>query len=123
MPALRIAERRVGDVTFLTLAGRLILDEGEAPLREKIDALIRQNRVDVVVDLHDVTYIDSCGVGALVAKCVSLRKAGGDMIVLHPSDRSHHTLEIAGLLGRVFEECDSVDAALSQFASRHRTSA
>ena len=123
MPPLRIAERRVGDVTFLALAGRLILDEGEGPLREAIDALIRQGRVDIVVDLHDVTYIDSCGVGALVAKCVSLRKAGGDLILLHPSERSHHTLEIAGLLGRVFEECDSADAAPRLFAARHRTSA
>lgn len=123
MPALHIAERRAGEVTFLTLTGRLILDEGEGPLRDRIDGLIRQGRVDVVVDLHEVTYIDSCGVGALVAKCVSLRKAGGDLILLHPSERSHHTLEIAGLLGRVFEECDSPDAALSSFAARHRTSA
>ena len=76
MPPLQIAERRVGDVTFLTLAGRLILDEGENPLRARIDALIRERRIDVVLDLHDVTYLDSCGVGALVEKCVSLRKAG-----------------------------------------------
>lgn len=121
MPPLQIAERRVGDVTFLTLAGRLILDEGENPLRAKIDALIREGRTDVVVDLHDVTYLDSCGVGALVEKCVSLRKAGGDLMLLCPSERCRHTLEITGLLLRVFEVYETEDAALSRFATRHGT--
>jgi anti-anti-sigma factor len=122
MPPLQIAERRVGDVTFLTLAGRLILEEGENPLRAQIDALIRERRIDVVVDLHDVTYLDSCGVGALVEKCVSLRKAGGDLMLLCPSERCRRTLEITGLLLRVFEVHDTEDAALNRFAARHGTS-
>jgi anti-anti-sigma factor len=123
MPRLQIAERRADDVTFLTLAGRLILDEGENPLRARIDALIREGRRDVIVDLHAVTYLDSCGVGALVEKCVSLRKAGGDLMLLCPSDRCRRTLEIAGLLLRVFEVYDSEDAALSCLAARHSASA
>ena len=123
MPPLQIAERRVGNVTFLALAGRLILEEGENPLRERVDELIREGRIDVVVDLHDVTYIDSCGVGALVAKCVSLRKAGGDLMLLCPSERCRHTLEITGLLRQVFEVCATEEAALDRLAARHAASA
>ena len=122
MPPLQIVERRVGEVTFLTLAGRLILDEGENPLRERIDALIREGRTDVVVNLHDVTYLDSCGIGALVAKCVSLRKAGGDLKLLCPSDRCRRVLEITGLMLRVFEVYQTEEEVLGRVAARHAAS-
>jgi anti-anti-sigma factor len=123
MPPLQIAERRIGNVTFLALTGRLILEEGENPLRERVDALIREGRIDVVVDLHDVSYMDSCGVGALVEKCVSLRKTGGDLVLLCPSERCRRALEITGLLRQLFEVCATEEAALDRLTTRHATSA
>ena len=119
MPPLQIVERRVGDVTFLTLSGRIVLEEGERALRDTIDGLIREGRLDVVLDLHDVTYVDSCGIGTLVAKCVSLRKAGGDLELLCPSHRCRRMLEITGLLEAVFDVCESEADALSHVAARH----
>jgi anti-sigma B factor antagonist len=123
MPPLQIVERRVGPVTFLTLKGRIVLEEGEAEVRGQIDGLIQEGRLDVVLDLHDVTYIDSCGIGALVAKCVSLRKAGGDLTLLCPSNRCRRMLEVTGLLEAVFDVYESDEAALADITARHSTSA
>jgi anti-sigma B factor antagonist len=119
MPPLKIVERRVGSATFLTLTGRIVLEEGETALRNTIDDLIREGRTDVVLDLHEVTYIDSCGIGALVAKCVSLRKAGGDLELLCPSSRCRRMLELTGLLEAVFDLCESEEAALQSLARHH----
>jgi anti-anti-sigma factor len=116
---LQIIERRVGTATFLTLTGRIVLEEGDIALRDKIDDLIREGRTDVVLDLHDVSYIDSCGIGTLVAKCVSLRKAGGDLELLCPSNRCRHMLELTGLLDAVFDLCESEEEALASLARHH----
>lgn len=98
MPHIQIDEHRVGEVTVLRLRGRLVLEEGDAPLREHIDALIAAGRTEVVLNLHDVNYIDSSGVGSIVAKYLSLRKRGGDLKLVDLSERTHHVLEITGLL-------------------------
>jgi anti-sigma B factor antagonist len=115
MSRIQIAERRVGDVIILTLNGRLVLDEGDAPFRERIDALILAGRYEVIVNLHDVNYIDSCGVGVLVSKFLSLRRRGGDLKLVCLSERCHHVLGITGLLP-IFAPLDSEDAALQSFA-------
>ena len=111
MPHMHISERRVGDVTILTLKGRLVLEEGDAPLREHIDALIREGRVAIVLNAHDVTYMDSCGIGALVAKYVSLRQRGGSLKLVSPSRRFQHLLDVTHLVS-VFDTYDSEEAAV-----------
>ena len=67
-PRITISERRIGDVTILDLHGRLVFDEGDTSSAERIDRLIQQGRLQIVVNLQDVSYIDSAGVGALVSK-------------------------------------------------------
>jgi anti-anti-sigma factor len=79
---MTLKERRVGDVTILEPKGRLVLDDGNDELREKIEQLAGENRVNVIVNLKDVSYIDSCGVGLLIAKYVSLRRRNGDVKLL-----------------------------------------
>ena len=118
MPRMEIVERRVGDVTVLTLVGRLVLEEGTDPLREQINRLVQEGRIDVVLDLHGITYMDSSGVGTVVAKFLSLRRRGGDLKLVHPSDRSEHVLEITGLLP-IFKPFASVDAAVRSLATEH----
>ncbi|MBA2258546.1 MAG: STAS domain-containing protein [Acidobacteria bacterium] len=111
---MTLKERRVGDVTILHLTGRLVLDDGHDELRHKIDELADQERVSLIVDLKDVTYIDSCGVGLLIAKYVSLRRKRGDVKLLNLTARSHHLMEISKLLD-VFETFESEDHALASF--------
>lgn len=117
---IKIAERRVGDVTILDLHGRLVLDEGDTSCAEHIDLLVRQDRTRIVLNLQEVTYIDSAGVGALVAKYITLRKRGGDLKLLRLSERVRRVIGIAHLLA-VFETFESEELAVRSFAPVHHT--
>ncbi len=110
---LQIAERDVDDVTVLDLQGRLVLDETEL-FRRRVDDLVQKNRLKVLLNLKDVTYIDSAGVGMMVGKYLSLRRNGGDVKLLHLSPRSHRVMTITKLL-TVFEAFDSEDTAIASF--------
>ena len=111
---MTLKERRVGDVSILDLNGRLVLEDGDVLLRSRINDLVDEGRLKIVVNLQDVTYVDSCGVGVLIAKYVSVRKKGGDVKLLHLTPRSHKVMEISKLL-TVFEIFDSEDRALASF--------
>ena len=117
-PRITISERRIGDVTILDLRGRLVFDEGDISCAERIDRLIREERIQIVVNLQDVSYIDSAGVGALVSKYVTLRKRGGNLKLMCLSERVRHVLSIAQLFG-VFESFESEELAVRSFAPVH----
>ena len=91
---MTLKEREIGDVTVLDLAGRLVLDEGDTMVRMRVNELIVANRVKIIANLHEVTYIDSCGLGVLVAKLVSVRNKGGDLRLLHLSPRTARVFAI-----------------------------
>lgn len=112
---MQVRERRVGDVTILELEGRLVLDEGSDLLRERIHALADEGRARILLDLAGITYIDSCGVGVLLANFVSVRRQGGDLRLVHLTPRSRHILEISKLMN-VFRIFDSETAAVESFA-------
>ena len=111
---MTLTERRVGDVTVLDLNGRLVLDEGDAVLRQRVRALVEEGRPRIVLNLRDVTYIDSCGIGALIATFVSVRRKGGDMRMVHLTTRSRRLMEISKLM-TVFRIFDAEDEALASF--------
>lgn len=116
---MKITERRVGDVTILELHGRLVMDE-DTSCTELIDDLVRQGRIRLILDLRDVSYIDSAGVGALIAKYVSLRRRGGDLRLVSLSDRVRRVITIARLLD-VFDTFESEDLAVRSFSVLHHT--
>jgi anti-sigma B factor antagonist len=111
---MTLLERQVGDVTVLELTGRLVYDEGDEELRSRVNELVAQGRVKIVLDLRGVTYIDSCGLGSIVGKFVSVRRKGGDVKLLNLSPRSHRVIDISGLLS-VFETFESESEAVSSF--------
>jgi anti-anti-sigma factor len=113
-PSMTLTERRLGDVTVLDLKGRLVLDEGDTVLRECLNRLIQEGRLKIVLNLGDVSYIDSCGIGVLIAKFVSFRRKGGDVRLLHVTSRSLHLLEISKLVD-VFRMFDSEADAVASF--------
>jgi anti-anti-sigma factor len=119
-PRIRISERQIGDVTILDLHGRLVLDEGDTSCVERIDALARQNRVRIILNFEDVSYIDSAGVGAIVSKYVTLRRRGGDLKLLKLSHRVRRVISIARLLA-VFEAFESEALAIHSFDTLHHT--
>jgi anti-sigma B factor antagonist len=114
---MTLTERRLSDVTLLHLAGRLVYDEGDIVLRTRVNELVAEGRLKIVVDLQDVTTMDSCGVGELVARLVSVRQKGGDMKLLRLTHRSHRVMQISRLLD-VFESFDSEDEAVARFSAQ-----
>lgn len=112
---MTLTERRLGDVTVLDLTGRLVLEEGDTVLKDCLGRLIQEGRFKIVLNLGEVSYIDSCGIGVMVAKFVSFRRKGGDVRLLHVSARSLHLLEISKLVN-VFRMFDTEAQALASFA-------
>jgi len=111
---MTIDERRIGDVTILKVDGRIVYGDGAQELREYIVNLMDQARLKFLLDLRDVIYIDSFGVGVIAAKYVSLRRKGGDLKLVHPSARSHRVMTISGLM-KIFESFDSAEDGLRSF--------
>jgi anti-anti-sigma factor len=112
-----VSERRSGGVTVLDLKGRLVLEEGVPVLRAAIDRLLAAGHTDLVLNLRDITYVDSCGIGLLIAKLVSVRRGGGDVRLVNLTPRSHHLLEITRLLD-VFRVFASEQDALASFTTK-----
>ena len=104
-------------MTILELDGRLVLYEGEADLKAVINDLVSRGRTKIILDLKNVTYIDSAGVGIIIAKYVSVRRAGGDVKLLHLTRRSTRVMTITRLL-EVFETFDSEKEAVDSFTAR-----
>jgi anti-sigma B factor antagonist len=115
--SITISERRIGDVTILEVRGRVVFYDGAAVLRVRINDLLDEARLKFLLDLRGVTYIDSFGVGVIAAKYLSVRRKGGDLKLLCPSERTHHILSTAGLM-RIFDSFDSEDEALRSFQAR-----
>jgi anti-sigma B factor antagonist len=113
---MNVVERRLGNVTVLDLKGRLVFEEGDGVLRDRINHLVDEGRVNILINLQDVTYVDSCGIGVLVAKYVSLRRKGGDLRFVNLTPRSRRLLEITKLMG-IFRIFDSEADAVASFSS------
>lgn len=112
---MTITEVRIGDVTVLRLGGRVIFGDGATELRARLNDLLDEARLKFLLDLREVTYIDSFGVGVIAAKYVSVRRKGGDLRLLQLSPRSHHVMTISGLL-KIFQAFESEEEGLRSFA-------
>ena len=111
---ITIAERPLGRVTVLDIVGRLTIDRGAQRLKDKINSLIAQERTLIVLNLKDVPYIDSGGLGQLVASFGSVLRAKGALKLMNISSRNHDLLSITHLV-TVFESFDSEAEAVLSF--------
>ena len=114
MASISITERRIDDVTILELDGRLVLEEGEAPLRDCVDRLVSEGRTRIVLDLRRVTRLDSAGIGMLVCKYLTVFRRGGALKLLHPTPRAEELLRMTRL-STVFETFESEEEAIRSF--------
>ena len=111
---IKIEERSVGRVTILDIVGKLTVDQGAERLKDKINSLISQQRTQIVLNLKNVPYIDSGGLGQLVASYGSVMKTGGALKLLNVTARNHDLLSITRLV-TVFESFDSEAEAIQSF--------
>lgn len=113
--AFKATVRHTGDVAIIDLAGRLTLGEGCGVLRETIKGSIADGDKKVLVNLKDVSYIDSSGLGELVGSYASVASAGGTIKLLNAQSRVHDLLTMTKLYS-VFESFNDEAAALTSFA-------
>ena len=112
---LKITERLAGPVAVLEVSGHLVADDGACRCLQQVSLLVTAGWLNILVDLRDVTYIDSGGVGALVASFVHVTRRGGRLKLLCPSPRAWRVLSISRL-SDVFEVFSSEAKALESFA-------
>jgi anti-sigma B factor antagonist len=114
---LQIVERSVNDVTILHLAGEITLDDGDLAYGRKINQLLERNQTRILVDLSEVTRIDSSGIGMMAAKVKVVRQKGGDVRLLRLTRRTQHLVGMLKLTS-VFETFEEEAVALASFARR-----
>ena len=99
---MEISERALGGLTILDLKGRLVEHDGDDVFRDAIDRLAQLGRTKVLLNMGEVPYIDSCGLGVLVSKYVTLHKRDGQLKLCNLTPRSERVLAVTRLL-TVFE--------------------
>ena len=105
---MQIEERVVSEVTILDLKGKITLGEGDEALREKINQLIGQNKKRILLNLAEVPYIDSAGLGEVVRTYTTVSRQGGQLKLVNLTKRITDLLSITKLL-TVFEAFEKSD--------------
>ena len=113
---MQIDERKVGDVTILDLKGKMTLGDGDELLRNKINSLLQTGAKKLVLNLGDVPYIDSAGLGEVVRTYTTVGRQGGALKLLNLTKRIQDLLSITKLL-TVFETFDTEDEAVKSFGA------
>ena len=114
---MTIQERVVGAVTVLDCEGKLALGDGDTLLRDKIHSLVFQGRKNILLNLGGVPYVDSSGLGALVASSITAKGAGGQIKLLSLTKKLHDLLSISKLL-TVFDTFDNEADAVRSFPTQ-----
>ena len=115
MTNLNITERRNGFITILDLQGKIRLGEGSAELHEALRGLAERGETKILLNLADVSHIDSSGLGELVSGYTTIHKAGGELKLFHVSGRIHELMTMTKLL-TVFDVYDNESEAVESFA-------
>jgi len=112
--ALRIERREIGGVHILALAGRLVYGEETSALREAISELLLEEKRNIVLNLGDLTFIDSAGLGELVRAHQAVKAEGGMLKLTRLGARLQDVLQIGPLL-EVFEVFPTEAVAVGSF--------
>ncbi|MFN7918378.1 MAG: STAS domain-containing protein [Vicinamibacterales bacterium] len=113
---MQIEERAVGDVLVLDVKGRITLGEGDEILKDKVNSLLNQGKKKIVLNLAEVPYIDSAGLGEIVRTYTTVSRQGGSLKLLALTKRITDLLAITKLL-TVFETYESENEAVQSFSS------
>jgi anti-sigma B factor antagonist len=112
--ALTIASHEMEGIHVLDLKGRITLGEGSVQIRDAIRNLVSQGQKNILLDLGEVTYIDSSGLGELVAAYTTARNNGAELKLLNLSKKVHDLLQLTKLY-TVFDVYDNETVAVASF--------
>jgi anti-sigma B factor antagonist len=113
---MQITERLVGEVMILDLKGKITLGEGDELLKDKVNSIVSQNHRKIVLNLADVPYLDSAGLGEVVRAYTTVSRQGGNLKLLNLTKRITDLLSITKLL-TVFETFESENDAVRSFSA------
>jgi anti-sigma B factor antagonist len=113
--SMKISTRQVDGITIVDCSGRITLGEGSVTLRDTVSQLLAKNQKKILLNLGDVNYIDSSGIGELVSAFTTVRKQGGDLKLLNLTKKVHDLLQITKLY-TVFDVKDDEAAAVKAFS-------
>ena len=111
---MKASTRQVNGVTVVDMSGRITLGEGSVILREAVKDLVAKGQKKILLNLGDVTYIDSSGIGELVSAFTSVRNQGGELKLLNLTKKVHDLLQITKLY-TVFDIKDDERKAIEAF--------
>ena len=112
--SMKSSTRQVNGITIVDLSGRITLGEGSVLLRDMVRDLVTKGQRKILLNLGDVTYIDSSGIGELVSAFTTVRNQGGDLKLLNLTKKVHDLLQITKLY-TVFDVKDDEAAAVAAF--------
>jgi len=111
---MKASTRQVNGVTVVDMSGRITLGEGSVILREAVKDLVAKGQKKILLNLGDVTYIDSSGIGELVSAFTTVRNQGGELKLLNLTKKVHDLLQITKLY-TVFDIKDDERKAIEAF--------
>lgn len=114
MAELNIKERQAGDVTVLDMDGKITIGEGSVALRSAIRRLIEEGKKKILLNLSNVSYVDSSGIGELVSSFTTINREGGQLKLLNLTQKIQDLLAITKLL-TVFDVYEDEASALNSF--------
>ena len=114
MAELNISERQAGDITILDMDGKVTLGEGSVALRTTIRRLLGEGKTKILLNLGNVGYVDSSGIGELVSSFTAVKKEGGILKLLNLTQKIQDLLAITKLL-TVFDVFENEGDALASY--------
>jgi anti-sigma B factor antagonist len=111
---LRVSTRQVDGVNIVDCSGRITLGEGSVVLRDTVKDLLSKGQKKILLNLGDVNYIDSSGIGELVSAYTTAKNQGGELKLLNLTKKVHDLLQITKLY-TVFDVKDDEAAAVKSF--------
>jgi anti-sigma B factor antagonist len=113
--SMKLTTRDVGGVSIVDLSGKITLGEGGVALRDEVRKLLAEGKKKIVLNLAEVNYIDSSGLGELVSAYTAVKNAGGELKLLSLTSKVRDLLVITKLV-TVFDVKDDEASAVSSFA-------
>lgn len=111
---MELETRNDGGVTIIAVRGDLVIGEAETTFKKTVTRLIEEGRVNLLVDLSSVGFLDSSGLGALVRALTNTQKEGGQTKLLHAGPQIRKLLQMTKL-DSVFEIHEDMEGAVSSF--------